>query len=143
LAQAVIFVSFKMDQKRFPGVCRVRYYGIAPDRAIIHVFIGEETIHASLSLAQVGTLLKDWRRVNVAMTRAKSKLVIVGSRRTLAAASLMREFVALVTRNGWVYKLPTAAGMSRAADGTVAEVRVAHICACLAAHYTVLLCDSG
>jgi thiazole synthase ThiGH ThiG subunit len=105
------------------------------------VSIGEEVVNASFSSAQVGTLLKDWRRVNVAMTRAKSKLVIVGSRRTLAAASLMREFVALVTRNGWVYMLPTAAGMSRAADGTVADVRMARIVR--AAHYTLLLCEAG
>ncbi len=36
---------------------------------------------------QVGTLLSDKRRVNVLLSRAKHKLVIVGSRSTLAGAT--------------------------------------------------------
>jgi DNA replication ATP-dependent helicase Dna2 len=35
----------------------------------------------------VGPLLRDWRRINVAITRAKSKLVFVGSASTLAGGS--------------------------------------------------------
>jgi DNA replication ATP-dependent helicase Dna2 len=31
----------------------------------------------------IGDLLKDWRRINVAFTRAKTKLIVVGSKRTL------------------------------------------------------------
>lgn len=34
----------------------------------------------------VGPLLRDWRRINVAMTRAKQKLVLVGSAKTLAGS---------------------------------------------------------
>jgi ATP-dependent exoDNAse (exonuclease V) beta subunit len=37
--------------------------------------------------ASTGELLKDWRRVNVAVTRAKHKLVLVGSRTTLKGGS--------------------------------------------------------
>jgi DNA replication ATP-dependent helicase Dna2 len=36
---------------------------------------------------EVGPLLKDWRRINVAITRARAKLVLVGSASTLAGGS--------------------------------------------------------
>ena len=32
----------------------------------------------------VGDLLTDWRRINVAMTRAKTKFIMIGSQTTLA-----------------------------------------------------------
>jgi DNA replication ATP-dependent helicase Dna2 len=52
----------------------------------------------------IGPLLRDWRRVNVAITRAKSKLVLVGSATTLAGGcnflSVMLE--ALLQKNAVV-----------------------------------------
>lgn len=57
----------------------------------------------------VGDLLKDWRRVNVALTRARSKLVVFGSKRTLRNNDLLTKFLALVDRRGWSMDLPKGA----------------------------------
>lgn len=57
----------------------------------------------------VGELLKDWRRVNVALTRARTKLLVLGSKSTLVGNELLRDFVALMEKNGWWYDLPTGA----------------------------------
>lgn len=58
---------------------------------------------------RVGDLLKDWRRVNVAVTRARSKLVVVGSKSTLAGADSIKDFVSLADKKGWLYDLPASA----------------------------------
>ena len=57
----------------------------------------------------VGDLLKDWRRVNVALTRARSKLVVLGSRRTLSNNDLLANFMTLVDGKGWSLDLPRGA----------------------------------
>lgn len=53
----------------------------------------------------VGDLLKDQRRVNVALTRARSKMVIIGSEKTLSENELLRDMVALCREKGWVLDL--------------------------------------
>lgn len=45
---------------------------------------------------QVGDLLRDWRRINVAVTRAELKLVMFGSQSTLAASALFRQMLAVL-----------------------------------------------
>lgn len=45
----------------------------------------------------VGNLLCDWRRVNVALTRAKHKLILVGSRSTLPTSPSLHSLLELVT----------------------------------------------
>lgn len=53
-----------------------------------------------------GSLLKELRRVNVAMTRAKSKLILIGSKKTISFVPEIEKFVALLQRRGWIYELP-------------------------------------
>lgn len=57
----------------------------------------------------VGELLRDWRRVNVALTRARTKLLILGSKSTLKGNELLDRFVKLMDKNGWTYNLPRGA----------------------------------
>ncbi|CAE6444548.1 unnamed protein product [Rhizoctonia solani] len=54
----------------------------------------------------IGDLLKDWRRLNVSFTRARSKLVIFGSRETLKCDRLLEQFFDLVDQQGWYMRLP-------------------------------------
>ncbi|KAF9234817.1 Dna2-domain-containing protein [Melanogaster broomeanus] len=58
---------------------------------------------------QVGELLKDWRRINVSFTRAQSKLVIIGSRKTLASVPVLAEFLELMDERQWLLALPERA----------------------------------
>ena len=57
----------------------------------------------------VGELLRDWRRVNVAFTRARTKLLVLGSRRTLEGNALLKDFTSLMDTKGWRYDLPSGA----------------------------------
>ncbi|KAK4141106.1 uncharacterized protein C8A04DRAFT_14358 [Dichotomopilus funicola] len=60
----------------------------------------------------IGELLKDWRRINVAFTRAKTKLLVVGSRSTLGGCGeeeMLARFVGLMEGRRWVYELPEGA----------------------------------
>lgn len=57
----------------------------------------------------IGDLLKDWRRINVAFTRAKTKLLVVGSRSTLKGSGceeMLARFIGLMEQRCWIYDLP-------------------------------------
>jgi DNA replication ATP-dependent helicase Dna2 len=58
---------------------------------------------------KTGELVKDWRRMNVAFTRARSKLVIFGSRSTLSRVPLLESFFQLMEGEGWILRLPSNA----------------------------------
>lgn len=64
--------------------------------------------------------MRDWRRINVAFTRARSKLIIIGSSSTLRKDDLLGKFIALMERNDWVLRVPAGGvGMHPAlASGT-------------------------
>lgn len=47
--------------------------------------------------------------MNVSFTRARSKLVIFGSRKTLQADKLLGEFFELMEEQGWIFQLPPGA----------------------------------
>lgn len=50
--------------------------------------------------------MKDWRRMNVAFTRARSKLIMFGSRKTLQTVPLLKEFFNLIEARDWILQLP-------------------------------------
>ncbi|KAK0199920.1 DNA replication factor Dna2-domain-containing protein [Desarmillaria ectypa] len=74
----------------------------------------------------IGDLVKDWRRMNVSFTRARSKLIIFGSRKTLKDAPLLKEFFALMEGQKWIMQLPPKADVShaRSFDATTPSKRV-------------------
>ncbi|PRP77952.1 helicase [Planoprotostelium fungivorum] len=65
------------------------------------------TVHNN-NEGEVG-LLSDQRRVNVAVTRAKSKLIIIGSPKTLQTDATWQIVMELMEENKWIYKLPKEA----------------------------------
>ena len=56
-----------------------------------------------------GKLLQDWRRINVALTRARGKLLLVGDAATLGTLPLFERLLALVRGRGWYLQLPPGA----------------------------------
>eukprot|EP00045_Choanoeca_perplexa_P016079 m.212409 g.212409 ORF g.212409 m.212409 type:complete len:1320 (-) comp17161_c0_seq2:6-3965(-) len=56
--------------------------------------------------AVVGDLLKDWRRINVAITRAKQKLVLCGSASTLQSDPVCARLLELCQASNCLAKLP-------------------------------------
>ena len=57
----------------------------------------------------LGDLLKDWRRVNVAVTRAKHKLIIIGDGSTLQRLHLAEALLEVVDKFNWRRALPRGA----------------------------------
>lgn len=53
-----------------------------------------------------GNLLKDWRRLNVAITRAKKKLILLGSQKTLRTIPHFAQLLDLMTQKQWLLTLP-------------------------------------
>ena len=79
--------------------------------ATIDRFQGRDKDMIILSLVKsnpagsAGQLLRDWRRVNVALTRAKRKLVIVGCAATVSEVPLFEHLLGLMQTQGWLLSL--------------------------------------
>ena len=56
----------------------------------------------------IGTILLDWKRLNVAFTRARCKLILVGSWNTVMESRLLDPLRNLFLSNesSWILKLP-------------------------------------
>lgn len=52
-------------------------------------------------VGDAGRPLADWRRVNVAVTRAKAKLVVIGDASTVRSVPIMAELVDAAAEGGW------------------------------------------
>lgn len=59
----------------------------------------------SETVSQISDVAKDWERITVSFTHARSKLVVFGSRKILEAAP-MREFLQLMENRKWTILLP-------------------------------------
>lgn len=55
--------------------------------------------------SQSGVLLKELRRVNVAMSRAKSKLIIIGSQKMMSSVIELSDLMNLLRQEQWIYDL--------------------------------------
>jgi hypothetical protein len=83
-----------------------RYQG--RDKAVILL-----SLVRSNSRGEVGSLLMDGRRLNVALSRAKLKLIVVGSASTLGAGSSdLAKMLALMRHRGWTARLPQGAHLA-------------------------------
>lgn len=59
----------------------------------------------SNSTGYIGELLTDWQRLNVAFTRAKCKLLLIGSKGTILANPCFKKLRDLVEERSWLIDL--------------------------------------
>lgn len=70
---------------------------------------------------EIGELLRDWRRLNVAFTRAKLKLIFFGSKSTLEKTGIFDLFFDLLKKNQWIYHLPKNAHLLHFLDNFMTQ----------------------
>ena len=66
--------------------------------------------HRSNKEGIVGTLLSDLHRLNVSLTRAKSKLILIGNSETLNKATVLADLIAILRKKSWVVNLTAEHG---------------------------------
>ena len=52
-------------------------------------------------------IMKNWRRLNVAYTRAKKKLLIVGSRNSMSQLEQLQNLLKILEQKNWIYRFDT------------------------------------
>lgn len=63
---------------------------------------------------KVGDLLKEWRRINVAITRSKTKLIILGSAAIMKSIGILNRVLSLIEQKNWMRTLsPNALSVYR------------------------------
>lgn len=66
---------------------------------------------------RVGDLLKEWRRINVAITRSRTKLIILGSSAVMRSIHSLSKVMALIESRGWSHTLlPNALSIYKEKD---------------------------
>ncbi|PTB39468.1 hypothetical protein M441DRAFT_196792 [Trichoderma asperellum CBS 433.97] len=91
--------------KHFPGIemhTTDRFQGRDKEVIVLSLVRSNEACN-------IGDLLKDWRRINVAFTRAKTKLLVVGSMSTLKGSgeeTMLSKFISLMEDRSWIYHMP-------------------------------------
>jgi hypothetical protein len=89
-------------QNQFHQGQRIRNAGTLPECRTIDQFQGRDkdvllvSLVRSNSNARIGQVLRDWRRLNVAMTRARCKLVFVGSAQTMQTSPFVARLITLI-----------------------------------------------
>lgn len=98
----------KEKLKCFPGVemhTTDRFQGRDKEVVVLSLVRSNEACN-------IGDLLKDWRRINVAFTRAKTKLLVVGSKSTLknsGSENMLSKFISLMEERDWIFDMPADA----------------------------------
>ncbi|KAI9187604.1 DNA replication endonuclease-helicase Dna2 [Blastocladiella emersonii ATCC 22665] len=95
LAAALVDASAAADLAPVECLTIDQYQG--RDKDVIVVSLVRCNAHG-----QVGDLLMDWKRINVALTRARAKLVLIGCATTLRNSLLWTTFLDVIEQNGWM-----------------------------------------
>jgi DNA replication ATP-dependent helicase Dna2 len=82
-----------------------------PITSTIDKYQGKDSDFVIISLVRsnenknIGELLNDWQRLNVAFTRAKKKLILIGSKSTVLENSSFRKLKELINERSWLINL--------------------------------------
>lgn len=102
------FASKRRDSLACLLPASYRFYGFIAS-LLAHAQVIVVSFVRSNAEGTVGHLLRDWRRLNVALSRAKSKLLLIGSLRTLSSCAILSSLAGILKARNWVYPLPPGA----------------------------------